>query len=399
VNLTAPVGKSVFFNDRLGLLFVRATEQDLDTIERAIETLNKVAQEVHIKSRFIEVQQTDDKALGFDWYLGQFNLGNQAVAQGGNAGSLNVPTTANNTSGTFPGNPVNGTTFAGTGDSIFSSGSSAPAVATITGIMTDPNFQVAIHMLQTRTGFENLAEPEATTISGRQTQMRATEMINVVTGFNFDNGTANNGNSGGSAVSVGGSAVQQPGVASVTPTTQPVETGPVLDVVPYILSDGYTINMALIPSLTDFDGYDQITSGQIPGYTPGSTIGSLNGTTLPVALPKFTIRQVVTTVDVWDNQTVVLGGLISSQVTSTKNQLPVLGDIPVLGNLFKSESKTTTKKNLMIFVTATIVDPAGNRVHSDDELPFAQNSIPPQPPGAGQATETVRQVHMPVQNP
>jgi type II secretory pathway component GspD/PulD (secretin) len=125
----------------------------------------------------------------------------------------------------------------------------------------------------------------------------------------------------------------------------------------------------------------------------------LNGTTLPVALPKFTIRQVVTTVDVWDNQTVVLGGLISSQVTSTKNQLPVLGDIPVLGNLFKSESKTTTKKNLMIFVTATIVDPAGNRVHSDDELPFAQNSIPPQPPGAGQATETVRQVHMPVQNP
>ena len=42
----------------------------------------------------------------------------------------------------------------------------------------------------------------------------------------------------------------------------------------------------------------------------------------------------------------------------------------------------------MIFVTATIVDPAGNRVHSDDELPFAQSTIPPQPPGAGQTTET-----------
>jgi hypothetical protein len=39
------------------------------------------------------------------------------------------------------------------------------------------------------------------------------------------------------------------------------------------------------------------------------------------------------------------------------------------------------KKNLMIFVTATIVDPAGNRVHSDDELPFLQSTIPPQPPG------------------
>ena len=39
----------------------------------------------------------------------------------------------------------------------------------------------------------------------------------------------------------------------------------------------------------------------------------------------------------------------------------------------------TARKNLMIFVTATIVDPAGNRVHSDDELPFAQNAIPSQP--------------------
>jgi hypothetical protein len=39
------------------------------------------------------------------------------------------------------------------------------------------------------------------------------------------------------------------------------------------------------------------------------------------------------------------------------------------------------------------VDPAGNRVHSDDELPFAQSAIPPQPPGAGQMTEKVQQVH------
>ena len=73
--------------------------------------------------------------------------------------------------------------------------------------------------------------------------------------------------------------------------------------------------------------------------------------------------------------------------------MPILGDIPLLGNLFQSNSKSTTKKNLMIFVTATIVDPAGNRVHSDDELPFAQSAIPPQPPGAGQMTEKVQQVH------
>ena len=177
-----------------------------------------------------------------------------------------------------------------------------------------------------------------------------------------------------------------PGTSAITFTTQPVETGPILDVVPYVLSDGYTINLALIPSLTDFNGYD--TPPTIPSVT-----GSLNVVQLPVVLPDFTVRQVVTTVNVWDNQTVVLGGLISSTVQDTKDKVPVIGDVPLIGRLFQSASKTATKKNLMIFVTATIVDPAGNRVHSDDDLPFAQNAIPTQPEGAGQATETVRQTH------
>ena len=102
---------------------------------------------------------------------------------------------------------------------------------------------------------------------------------------------------------------------------------------------------------------------------------------MPTILPDFTVRQVVTTVNVWDNQTVVLGGLISSQIQNQKDKVPVIGDLPLVGRLFQSLSKTSVKKNLMIFVTATIVDPAGNRVHSDDELPFLQNTIPPQQPG------------------
>ncbi len=168
-----------------------------------------------------------------------------------------------------------------------------------------------------------------------------------------------------------------PGVSAITPITQQVETGPILDVVPYVLSDGCTINLTLIPSFTEFNGYD--TPPTIPNVT-----GGLNVVQLPVVLPDFTIRQVITTVNIWDNQTVVIGGLISSQVAETKDKVPVLGDIPIMGRLFQSQSKTSTKKNLMIFVTATIVDPAGNRVHSDDELPFAQSAIPPQPVVPGQ---------------
>lgn len=192
--------------------------------------------------------------------------------------------------------------------------------------------------------------------------------------------------SGSKLQAQGNANVFQAGVSSITPETQQVETGPILDVVPYVLADGYTINLTLIPSLTDFVQYD--TPPDIANVT-----GSLNVVQLPVILPEFSVRQVITTVNIWDNQTVVIGGLISSQVNTTKDKVPVLGDIPVIGNLFQSSSKSTVKKNLMIFVTATIVDPAGNRVHSDDELPFAQNAVPPQAPGAGMATETVSAPH------
>jgi type II secretory pathway component GspD/PulD (secretin) len=178
------------------------------------------------------------------------------------------------------------------------------------------------------------------------------------------------------------------GTSSIQPVTTQVETGPILDVVPYVLSDGYTINLALIPSVTEFVGY--ATPPPIPDVT-----GNLNVVQLPVILPEFTVRQVVTTVNVWDNQTVVIGGLISSSVQSTKDKVPVIADLPLVGRFFQSQSKSTQKKNLMIFVTATIVDPAGNRVHSDDDLPFAQNSVPPQPANAGKVTETVQKTGLP----
>jgi len=172
-----------------------------------------------------------------------------------------------------------------------------------------------------------------------------------------------------------------PGVSAVSPIASQIEVGPILDVVPYVLSDGYTINLTLIPSDTEFDGYDNPTTS---GPPISNVTAGLNVVQLPIVLPTFTIRQVVTTVNVWDNQTVVLGGLISSSVTSSKDSVPFLGDIPLLGRLFQSQSKQDIKKNLMIFVTATIVDPAGNRLHSDDELPFTQNAIPAQPEIDGQ---------------
>jgi general secretion pathway protein D len=175
-----------------------------------------------------------------------------------------------------------------------------------------------------------------------------------------------------------------PGVSAITPSVQQIETGPILDVVPDVLSDGYTINLTLIPSLIEFSGY------QSPPSLGSFSSSGLNVVLLPTALPEFSVREVTTTVNVWDGQTVVLGGLVDSEISDTKDEVPVLGDVPIIGRLFQSQTKVESKRNLMIFVTATMIDPAGNRVHSDDELPFAQSNIPTQPaPLPGQVPAAV----------
>jgi hypothetical protein len=60
----------------------------------------------------------------------------------------------------------------------------------VTGFLTNPNFQLVMHALETRTGVENLGEPEVTVISGRQTQMRATTVKAVIVGVGFTQGNS-----------------------------------------------------------------------------------------------------------------------------------------------------------------------------------------------------------------
>jgi general secretion pathway protein D len=78
--------------------------------------------------------------------------------------------------------------------------------------------------------------------------------------------------------------------------------------------------------------------------------------------------------------------LITEDVTKLKDKIPFLGDLPLVGRLFRSESSSSSKKNLMIFVTPTIVDPAGNRMHSEDEMPFVNSTIPSQQAAAAGAS-------------
>jgi general secretion pathway protein D len=78
--------------------------------------------------------------------------------------------------------------------------------------------------------------------------------------------------------------------------------------------------------------------------------------------PIFSVRKVTTGVTVWDGQTVVLGGLIREDVQDVEDKVPILGDIPILGRLFRTEAEEHFKRNLIVFVTAYLIDPSGQRV-------------------------------------
>lgn len=387
IDLNPP--KSIFFNDREGTLVVRATLQDLDTIETAVQVLNIAPPMVNIKTKFIEVSQNDNRALGFDWYLGNFLMNNKSLgASGGTAPSYNGRPTAANPQGFFPGTSPDTAIQPSASDQLLTSGLrnvvNAPAVATFSGILTDPQFRVVIKALEQRDGVDLLNESSVTTLSGRQTEIQVVDLVTIVTGTSLNQ---TSGAGGGGSVIGGGNAGGVGGVigSTVDYPTQILPFGPTLDVIPYVSADGFTIQMTIIPTITEFLGYDD------PGaFVPQAQSASSgpSGAAVPIRaqlpLPHFRLRQVTTSAIVWDGQTVVLGGLITEDVVKLKDKVPVLGDVPVLGRLFRSESSATKKKNLMIFVTPTIIDPSGNRYHTDDEMPFAQSAIPVQKPVVGQ---------------
>lgn len=370
--------KALFFNDRTGVLLVRATASDLDIIEHAIQALNVSPPIIDLEAKFAEISQTDNKALGFNWQLGNFLMGGGKVGvSGGTAPSFQGAPSAANPLGAFP---LYGSVAPASTDQSITAGlrntdgnqAPIPTVATVTGILTDPQFRVAINAIEQRDGSDLITAPKVVTVSGRQAHIEISDVRTIVVSLDLNNATSNGG-SNANGTSTGGGAI----VTTPNYQTQSFPFGPSLDVIPYVSADGYSVQMTIIPSLIEFIGYDD--PGQfVPTFqsVAGNTIGLSQRAQLP--LPRIRVRQVVTSATVWDGQTVVLGGLISEDVKKQKDKVPGLGDLPLVGRLFRSESSFTAKQNLMIFVTPTIIDPAGKRVNDPSNLPFDPESVPSQ---------------------
>jgi len=183
-------GKAVFFNDRTGILLIRATLQDLDIIDAAIQTLNMTPDQVTIEVKFVEIGQDDSKALGFDWFLGNTLLdgGRMGVAGGTQPSFAGRPSQAN-PFGVFPGTLGSPSATANpTTDQLLTSGlrtgdvggTGIPSLATVTGILTDPQFRVVIKALEQRGGVDILSAPKVTTVSGRQAQIQVIELQSIL---------------------------------------------------------------------------------------------------------------------------------------------------------------------------------------------------------------------------
>src|SRR4029077_18732270 len=128
--------------------------------------------------------------------------------------------------------------------------------------------------------------------------------------------TAAGGGGGGTGTTGGNAAV----AAQINYQVNLLPFGPTLDVIPYVSADGFTIQMTIIPTITEFLGYDD-PGGFVPQAQ--SVSGGGSGAAIPITahlpLAHFRLRQVTTSCIVWDGQTVVLGGLITEDVVKLKD--------------------------------------------------------------------------------
>jgi len=132
----------------------------------------------------------------------------------------------------------------------------------------------------------------------------------------------------------------------------PVSTGFQLLVIPHIVPGTDKVIMDIIPKSDSLSGTGTTTLA--PAGFDVFTVGSGSGTG-SIALPRIASSTIATKVLLRSSQTAVLGGLVTDNVSDTTTQLPILGDIPLLGWLFKNESSTRQRVNLIVFVTPQII--------------------------------------------
>jgi general secretion pathway protein D len=370
VNFDATPGSSLAY-DGSGV-FATHTVRNLERIRVILARYGEVRQ-VEIEAKFMEVQDGALDELGVAWNITRRGLPRIDPTTGAPVldsygRQVFTPQETYDTSGTnrslaqaFSGSQsasaiiIDGKAVAGTQaprlPGSVSLGDGATALANITGTVGEFDVNAVIRALAQKQGTDLLSAPRVTVLSGHPATITVAQEMRYPQSYGeiqSQVGSTAGGGSGGS-----GSA----GVTITAGTPQEFATrnvGVELKCTPTVEEDGHSITLDLNPKVTEFEGFVEYGG-------PSLAISAGTSVTVPPGFyqPIFSVREVATKVTIWDGATLVMGGLTREEVKKVEDKVPVLGSIPLLGRLFRSKAESTQKRNLLIFVTASLVNPGG----------------------------------------
>ena len=291
-----PRGK-LTFDKRTNTIVITDAQSNLLVIEKIVKALDTITPQVSIEAKIIETDLGITDKLGINWNI-------QASASGSKRPN-SWPFHSSSHNAYLP-ESLPAVDDANGISSAFSYGTldASSLSATLEAIFTDTHTKV-------------LSQPNITTMDNN------TATINVTTKDPVPNYTYN---SDTGSWEINGYEYKEYGV--------------ILKVTPQINKEGF-ITLLIEPEVSDKIG--------------DKTFSSSGGTTAQI--PILSEQTTSTKVMIKDGQTLVIAGLIRDKMVNAINKVPLLGDIPLLGYLFRHKGKTTTKTNLMIFITPRIVTP------------------------------------------
>ena len=344
-----PDGSSIKYMPTIGKLVVRNTPDNLATLEQVLGALNVTPFQVEIEVRFVEVSQLDLNSLGLEWILND----DYELVENKNDRGLPVASRRRGVieSGNFNRgfNYLNRNTRLGVND-----GSGImDNIATFTSILSNPEFSVVLHALSNRSNTDMLSAPKVTARTGTTATIKTVTEYVYPTEYEVkwpEESDANtvilqDGSSG---------SMMLPAVEPQEFSTR--EVGVILQVTPSVSSDGTRISLDLTPTVVSDPSWKDY------GYTYPIDYRSGEGFHLTMEQPFFPVRSLATSVDIYNGCTVVMGGMIREERFTEEDKIPILGDIPLIGALFRYKYEQSDKRNLLIFVTARLVDPAGREI-------------------------------------
>ncbi|MCX7926680.1 MAG: hypothetical protein N2606_00855 [Candidatus Omnitrophica bacterium] len=298
----------VFYGEEPNSIVVMDYPENIKRISEYLEAIDVSPAQVLIEARVVEVRLTDQQSLGVNWRL--FH------SEGAEVGNFKVGST---TAGTVGIPPESLTQLIPYKNTIEPGGTLEETPFTFS--IFDENINVVINALANSYNTEVLSAPRVATVNNRPAQIR------IVQQLPWAEPTLTTSESG---------SVQ------VTWTIHFEDVGIMLQVTPTISENG-DILMTLNPEISE----------KIDDYT--LTVAS-GGVSIPYTVPIIDRRMASTKLVLKSNQTVILGGLMRSRNVKSETKIPLLGDIPLLGNLFKAKLNTKERTELLIFVSPSIIN-------------------------------------------